>query len=81
MSLEKHVSVVNALSGEIIRNDMKYRLETITYTSPEFNELETVVEICEPIHAAEKTVSDSSERLPEPMICISPEFDEIEAFI
>lgn len=81
MTLETPIPSIDARPGEIIRNGMKYRLETITYTSPEFNEIETVVEIPEPIYAAEKTASGPGERAPEPMICISPEFDEIETFI
>ena len=81
MPLENTLSALDVQPGEIIRNGMKYRLETITYTSPEFNEIETVVEIPEPIYAAEKTAYGSEERTPEPMICVSPEFDEIETFI
>ena len=29
------------------------RLDTVTYTSPEFDELETIVEVCEPLYETE----------------------------
>ena len=52
------------------------------YTSPEFDELETVVEVCEPLYETEKpTMQAPVEQGPEPVIFVSPEFDEIETLM
>ena len=54
----------------------------VTYTSPEFDELETVVEVCEPLYETEKpTMQAPVEQGPEPVIFVSPEFDEIETLM
>ena len=58
------------------------RRDTVTYTSPEFDELETLVEVCEPLCETEKpTMQAPVEQGPEPVIFVSPEFDEIETLM
>ena len=53
-----------------------------TYTSPEFDELETLVEVCEPLcETEEPTMQAPMEQGPEPVIFVSPEFDEIETLM
>ena len=70
----------HGLSPEVTqRSGMECRLDTVTYTSPEFNELETVVEICEPVE--EKLSLEQPPKGPGRDICVSPEFGEIEALI
>ena len=52
------------------------------YRSPEFDELETLVEVCEPLCETEKpTMQAPVEQGPEPVIFVSPEFDEIETLM
>ena len=38
----------SAVSDVMVKGGTRCRLDTVTYTSPEFDELETVVEVCEP---------------------------------
>lgn len=48
----------------------------------EFDELETVVEVCEPLcETEEPTMQAPMESGPEPVIFVSPEFDEIETLM
>ena len=67
------------VSDVMVKGGTRCRLDTVTYTSPEFDELETLVEVCEPLCETEKpTVQAPMEQGPEPVIFVSPEFDEIE---
>lgn len=76
-----HVAASDVSSDVMVKGDMQCRLDTVTYTSPEFNELETVVEVCEPLSEADMPVPAPVEQGPEQVICISPEFDEIETLM
>lgn len=76
-----HVAAPGVSSDVMVEDGMRCRLDTVTYTSPEFNELETVVEVCEPLSEADMPVRGPLEQGPEPVICISPEFDEIETLM
>ncbi len=64
---------------------MQCYLDTVTYTSPEFDELETVIEICEPIQPAVQESAGFESKSQEPVpgwdVCVSPEFGEIETLI
>ena len=42
------------VSDVMVKGGTRCRLDTVTYTSPEFDELETVVEVCEPLCETEK---------------------------
>lgn len=44
----------SAVSDVMVKGGTRCRLDTVTYTSPEFDELETVVEVCEPLYETEK---------------------------
>lgn len=65
-------------SSEVVHNGVQYRLDTVAYTSPEFNVLETVVEVPVEEHLAAQA---PKKELPEPVIFVSPEFDEIETLM
>ena len=67
----------SAVSDVMVKGGTRCRLDTVTYTSPEFDELETVVEVCEPLYETEKPTMQG----PEPVIFVSPEFDEIETLM
>ena len=56
------------VSDVMVKGGTRCRLDTVTYTSPEFDELETLVEVCEPLCETEEPT-------------ISPEFDEIETLM
>ena len=72
----------NTVSDVMVKGGTRCRLDTVTYTPPEFDELETVVEVCEPLCETEKpTVQAPMEQGPEPVIFVSPEFDEIETLM
>lgn len=60
---------------------MRCGLDTVADTSPEFDELEAVVEACEPLGEADMTAQAPTVQGPDPVIFVSPEFDEIEAFM
>ena len=42
------------VSDVMVKGGTRCRLDTVTYTSPEFDELETLVEVCEPLCETEK---------------------------
>ena len=44
----------STVSDVMVKGGTRCRLDTVTYTSPEFDELETVVEVCEPLCETEK---------------------------
>ena len=70
------------VSDVMVKGDTRCRLDTVTYTSPEFDELETLVEVCEPLcETEEPTMQAPMEQGPEPVIFVSPEFDEIETLM
>ena len=61
------------VSDVMVKGGTRCRLDTVTYTSPEFDELETLVEVCEPLCETEKpTVQAPMEQGPEPVIFVSP---------
>lgn len=39
----------STVSDVMVKGGTRCRLDTVTYTSPEFDELETLVEVCEPL--------------------------------
>ena len=70
------------VSDVMVKRGTRCRLDTVTYTSPEFDELETLVEVCEPLcETEEPTMQAPMEQGPEPVIFVSPEFDEIETLM
>ena len=70
------------VSDVMVKGGTRCRLDTVTYTSPEFDELETLVEVCEPLcETEEPTMQAPMEQGPEPVIFVSPEFDEIETLM
>ena len=72
----------SAVSDVMVKGGTRSRLDPVTYPSPEFDELETVVEVCEPLYETEKpTMQAPVEQGPEPVIFVSPEFDEIETLM
>lgn len=80
------VAASGASSDFMVKGGMRCRLDTVTYTSPEFDELETVVEVCEPLGEADTPVQAPTMQAPtvqgpEPVIFVSPEFDEIETLM
>lgn len=82
MSAYGNTVAASGVSSDVtVEGGMRCRLDTVTYTSPEFNELETVVEVCEPLGEADMHAQDPVERGPEPVIFVSPEFDEIETLM
>lgn len=44
----------STVSDVMVEGGTRCRLDTVTYTSPEFDELETIVEVCEPLYETEK---------------------------
>ena len=42
------------VSDVMVKGGTRCRLDTVTYTSPEFDELETLVEVCEPLCETEE---------------------------
>ena len=44
----------STVSDVMVKGGTRCRLDTVTYTSPEFDELETLVEVCEPLCETEK---------------------------
>ena len=72
----------STVSDVMVEGGTRCRLDTVTYTSTEFDELETIVEVCEPLYETEKpTMQAPVEQGPEPVIFVSPEFDEIETLM
>lgn len=72
----------STVSDVMVEGGTRCRLDTVTYTSPEFDELETIVEVFEPLYETEKpTMQPPVEQGPEPVIFVSPEFDEIETLM
>ena len=70
----------STVSDVMVKGGTRCRLDTDT--APEFDELETVVEVCEPLCETEKpTMQAPMEQGPEPVIFVSPEFDEIETLM
>ena len=66
------------VSDVMVKGGTRCRLDT----SPEFDELETLVEVCEPLcETEEPTMQAPMEQGPEPVIFVSPEFDEIETLM
>lgn len=61
------------------RHGMQCHLDTVTYTSPEFDELETLIEVCAP--GQEPVKEAAQEQTPGRDVCVSPEFGEIETLI
>lgn len=78
---ESGVFVSSGSTENSANSDMRYRLDTVTYTSPEFDEMETIVEV--PIEEDELRAAEKPQEAegPEAVICVSPEFDEIETLI
>ena len=68
----------STVSDVMVKGGTRCRLDTVTYTSPEFDELETLVEVCE---TEKPTMQAPVEQGPEPVIFVSPEFDEIETLM
>ena len=61
------------VSDVMVKGGTRCRLDTVTYTSPEFDELETLVEVCEPLCETEKpTMQAPVEQGPEPVISFLP---------
>ena len=72
----------STVSDVMVEGGTRCRLDTVTYTSPEFDELETIVEVCEPLYETEKpTMQAPVEQGPEPVIFVSPEFDDIDSLM
>ena len=76
---ESGVFVSSGSTENSANSDMRYRL--VTYTSPEFDEMETVIEV--PVDENELRAAEKPQEAegPEAVICVSPEFDEIETLI
>ena len=63
----------STVSDVMVEGGTRCWLDTVTYTSPEFDELETIVEVCEPLYETEKpTMQAPVEQGPEPVIFVSP---------
>ena len=69
------------VSDVMVKGGTRCRLDTVTYTSPEFDELETLVEVCEPFVKPKAHRAGPYGTGPEPVIFVSPEFDEIETLM
>ena len=82
MSTPTRDTAVSVSESTFLRDNMVCHLDTVTYVSAEHGEKETVVEVCEPLYETEKpTMQAPVEQGPEPVIFVSPEFDEIETLM
>lgn len=69
------------VSDVMVKGGTRCRLDTVTYTSPEFDELETLVEVCEPLCETEEPTMQAPMERPGAGLFVSPEFDEIETLM